>query len=138
MQEECQTNCDGPRQVGKQVPWDVAPKQKERVLHELVSGENATVVQLPSRLICVLPPQEQRMYITVADVNKFGPTDGCPGCSCFYGWTCVRRFLTTISKKVVLLNCCSSKNLDERSFESHRPKRRGAGEVAAEQGDKRS
>ena len=39
VQEECQINCDGPRQVGKQVPWDVAPKQKERVPHDLVSGK---------------------------------------------------------------------------------------------------
>ena len=56
----------------------------------------------------------------------------------FYGWTCVRRFLTTISKKFVLLNCCSSKNLAERGFESHRSKKREAGEVVAEPGDKGS
>ena len=82
VQEECQTNCDGSWQVGTQVPWDVAPKKKERVPHDLVSVENATKEQLPSRLISVLPSQEQRMYIAKADVNKFGPTDACPGCAC--------------------------------------------------------
>ena len=101
VQEECQTNCDGPRQVGKQVPWDVAPKQKERVPHDLVSGENATTVQLPSRLISrTTTARTTHVHYQVADVNKFSSNGGCPDCVLFYGWTCVRRFLTTISVEI--------------------------------------
>ena len=38
--------------------------------------------QLPARPTSEHPPQERRMCITKADVDKFGPTDGCPGCAC--------------------------------------------------------
>ena len=95
----------------------MAPKQKERVPHDLVSGEIATQVQLLAVLISLLSPQERRMYVTVVGVNKLGPTDGCPRCACIMDG----RACEGSSQRSVLNLCCwiaAAERIEERGFES--------------------
>ena len=65
----------------KGYPWDVAPKGRAKIQKDLVSGADASRLQLPSMPVLAAAPQERRMYITRADVERFGPTDLCPGCT---------------------------------------------------------
>ena len=53
-------------------------KQSER---HGVSGADAEKIQLPSGPIEVAAAQERRMYVTRADVERYGPTVVCPGCT---------------------------------------------------------
>ena len=66
----------------KGYPWDVAPKEKVRMRKDLVSGADAAKLALPAGPISVVPPQQRRMYVTPADVERFGPTHLCPLCTC--------------------------------------------------------
>ena len=115
MPEESRCSTSG-RDDLKGYPWDVAPK-KQQIPKDLVTGDDAKKVQLPTMLISVLPPQEQRQ----GGPKEVGPSDGCPGCTCIMVGGRA-EFHTTISAESALLNCCSS-----RKFGGHRRKRRGAG-----------
>ena len=66
----------------KGFPWDVKPREHTPTQKTLLSGEDAIRLRLPSLPIEAIPPQERKMYVTRADIEKFGPTDECPGCIC--------------------------------------------------------
>ena len=58
-------------------PWDVAHRAGRS--HRL-NGEGPLPVQGPAPVLA--PPVQRRLYILKADVERLGPTPGCPGCTC--------------------------------------------------------
>ena len=52
------------------LPWEVQARQFPK--RNLTSGSDAVGTELPVTLMSILPPQERRMYVTKADVEKFG------------------------------------------------------------------
>ena len=66
----------------KGFPWDVAPRAAaQRLEKPLVSGADAESLPSAQGPVRVLPGQERRMYVTKADIEKFGPTDECQACT---------------------------------------------------------
>ena len=39
-------------------------------------------MEVPPAVHVMAPPMQKRIYIRKADVEKYTPTDGCPGCTC--------------------------------------------------------
>ena len=60
------------------LPWDVQPPERVVALKDLVSGSDVGANPLPRAASGVA--QDRRMYVTKADFERFGGTDGCPGC----------------------------------------------------------
>ena len=60
---------------GKWLPGGPAARQEA-----LISEPRLEVPAMPS--VAVVPPAERRLYIRKTDVEKYGATDGCPGCTC--------------------------------------------------------
>jgi hypothetical protein len=62
------------------LPWEVAARRPvER--GEALIGEARLEVPAPAR-VALVPPAQRRVYIRKEDVNKYGSTAGCPGCTC--------------------------------------------------------
>ena len=106
------------------LPWDVQPAEKEVTLKDLVSGADAHMNLLPR--VEAGEPQDRRRYVTRADIDKFGETDGCPGCASIrtYGRTTVAHNDACRERVEKLL-----KESDEgrERLETHRRKKREKG-----------
>ena len=61
-------------------PWEVAARRPAERQEALIGEPRLEVPAMPS--VAVLPPAERRLYIRKADVEKYGATEGCPGCTC--------------------------------------------------------
>eukprot|EP00435_Cladocopium_sp_Y103_P052687 s1304_g16.t1 len=61
-------------------PWEVASRRPAGA-REILIGEERLAVPAPER-VAVVPPAGRRVYIRKEDVNKYGSTAGCPGCTC--------------------------------------------------------
>ena len=61
-------------------PWEVAARRPAERQEALIGEPRLEVPGRPS--VAVLPPAERRLYIRKADVEKYGATEGCPGCTC--------------------------------------------------------
>ena len=69
----------------KGYPWNVAQRERQTVPEALVSGADAEKIKLPTNPLKRAANQERRMYVSSADVEKYAPTDVCPGCTCITG-----------------------------------------------------
>ena len=79
MPEEKRWTTEGWSEL-KGLPWEVQPRQRT-VGKSLVSGSDSERTPLLTGPVSVMPAQQRRMYVTSADIEKFSPTDGCPGCT---------------------------------------------------------
>ena len=124
MPEEARWSTEGWNQL-KGYPWDVSA-EKKRTGQDLVSGKDAETIELPTVPTSILPPQERRMYVTRADIETFGPTDGCPGCtSIAVGGRAEVAHNNQCRLRIAEL--LSSSEAGRERLEQHRRKRRGAG-----------
>ena len=58
-----------------------APGTPAQGVEDLLVSEDR--VEVPPQVVPVMaPPQQRRIYIRKVDVEKYQPTDGCPGCTC--------------------------------------------------------
>ena len=59
------------------LPWEVKARN---------TGERAIISEAPLLLegkpTSISPPQQRNRYVTKADIERFGATEGCPGCTC--------------------------------------------------------
>ena len=60
--------------------WEVAARRPAERQEALIGEPRLEVPAMPS--VAVLPPAERQLYIRKADVEKYGATEGCPGCTC--------------------------------------------------------
>ena len=91
LPEEDQWNPQGWESL-KGYPWEVsvrapgtpgqrAPGTPAQGVEDLLVSEDR--VEVPPQVVPVMaPPQQRRIYIRKVDVEKYQPTDGCPGCTC--------------------------------------------------------
>ena len=76
----------------KGLPWNLnGSLETERLDRPLVAGPDAQGIPLlpvPTGMLPPLPPkiQERRMYVTSADVRKYGGSEGCQACTQVYAW----------------------------------------------------
>jgi hypothetical protein len=104
-------------------PWDIQPRQQKSE-RKMTSGRDAEATKLERPRPPVLEPQARKMYVTKADVVKFGGTDGCHGCACIaLGSSAVQphsdECRTRIAKKLM------ESESGARRLEEHRRRRRG-------------
>ena len=62
------------------LPSEVAARRPAARQEALIGEPRLEVPAMPS--VAVVPPAERRLYIRKADVEKYGATEGCPGCTC--------------------------------------------------------
>ena len=107
----------------KGLPWEVRPMQR-RTGRNLASGKDAEPLSLPSSgAIRVLPSQERRMYVTRADIQRFGETPGCPGCTCIAMGGCV-EVAHNDQCRMRIGQLLEQSEEGRRRLEAHRRKRR--------------
>ena len=75
----------------KGLSWNlVGSLEAERLDKPLIAGPDALgipILPVPAGML-PLPPkmQERRMYVTSADVRKYGGSEGCQACTQVYTW----------------------------------------------------
>ena len=63
------------------LPWEVAARRPGERAPALIGEDRLEVPDRPAR-IQLLPPELRRMYTRKQDVQRYGSTEGCPGCTC--------------------------------------------------------
>ena len=63
------------------LPWEVTARRPAERGEALIGEGRLEVPDLPQR-VALAPPAQRRIYIRKEDVNKYGSTEGCPGCTC--------------------------------------------------------
>ena len=63
------------------LPWEVAARRPGERAPALIGEDRLEVPDQPAR-VQLLPPELRRMYIRKQDVQRYGSTEGCPGCTC--------------------------------------------------------
>ena len=69
------------------LPWEVTARRSQGTPGAGAAGEAVVLVgeprmEVPPAVHVMAPPMQKRIYIRKADVEKYTPTDGCPGCTC--------------------------------------------------------
>ena len=69
------------------LPWEVTARRSPGTPRAGAAGEAVVLVgeprmEVPPAVHVMAPPMQKRIYIRKADVEKYTPTDGCPGCTC--------------------------------------------------------
>ena len=114
----------------KGLPWEV---QARRPRQKLVSGSDAVSKELPDTPVTVLAPQERKMYVLKADIEKYGMSPGCDACLMVEanGRTSVPH---TDACRLRIAGLLAASEEGRERLEKHRRRRRNV-EVPPEEGD---
>ena len=67
----------------KGLPWDMVPRASVGREAEVFADEGAVGLPIspaPQQPPTAAPARAKERYVLKADIDKFGPTPGCPGC----------------------------------------------------------
>ena len=107
-------------------PWEVAARRPAERQEALIGEPRLEVPAMPS--VAVLPPAERWLYIRKADVEKYGATEGCPGCTCVL-LDQPRVLPKTEACRVRLLEMMSKDEQGRTRLEAHSRSRKRRSEV---------
>ena len=68
----------------KGLPWDMVPRTNAGREAEVFADKEAVglpISSAPQQPSTAAPARAKERYVLRADIDKFGPTPGCPGCA---------------------------------------------------------